>query len=68
MQDAESMAIANTIASISADFPDVPHGRVVDLVRTEHARFDGKPIRDFVPVLVESRVRGRLRASLQPIG
>ncbi|HEY0117940.1 MAG TPA: DUF3562 domain-containing protein [Cellulomonas sp.] len=67
-EDAEATAIGNAIASISEDFPDVPHGRIVDLVRTEHAWFDGRPIRDYVPVLVERRVRGQLRASLQLVG
>ncbi len=63
MDDMESLAIANAIEAISADFPAVPHRRVEDLVHREHAHFDGKPIRDFVPVLVESHVRGRLRSA-----
>ena len=67
MVDAEAVAIENAIESISEDFPAVPPGEIAELVRTEHARFDGRPIRDFVPVLVESRVRGQLKI-LQPTG
>jgi hypothetical protein len=58
----ESLAIANAIESISADFPAVPHEMVVSMVNEELTHFDGKPIRDFVPVLVETHVRGHLKA------
>ncbi len=68
MDDVETTAIENAIVSISADFPGVPRERIAELVEAEHLRFSGRPIRDFVPVLVESRVRDRLRASLQPVG
>lgn len=59
----ESLAIANAIESISADFPTVPHELVVSMVNEELTHFDGKPIRDFVPVLVETHVRGQLKSS-----
>jgi hypothetical protein len=68
MDDAETVAIENTIAALSADYPGVPPSRVAELVHAEHARFTGRPIRDFVPVLVESRVREQLRSTLRRAG
>ena len=65
MTDSESLAIANAIESISADFPAVPHDQVEHLVLEELTHFDGKPIRDFVPILVETHVRGQLKSSLR---
>jgi hypothetical protein len=44
------------------EFPSVSP-RVVDiLIRAEHARFEGSPIRDFIPLFVEKRARRDLRA------
>ena len=37
--------------------------QVVQAVDSIHHRFDGRPIRDFVPVLVERMVRDELRQS-----
>jgi hypothetical protein len=37
--------------------------QVTDTVTSVHRRFDDKPIRDFVPVLVERIARDRLRAT-----
>src|ERR1700758_4387970 len=44
------------------EFPSVSP-RVVDiLIRAEHARIEGSPIRDFIPLFVEKRARRDLRA------
>jgi hypothetical protein len=34
--------------------------RVTRFVREEYARFDGRPIRDFIPLLVERNVKNEL--------
>lgn len=60
MTEQESVGLRNAIDTISADFPEVPSAEVVSLVEREHARFDGRPVRDFVPVLVERVVRAQL--------
>lgn len=44
-------------------FPQIPEDRIWTLVGTEHRRFDGSPIRDFVSVLVERAARATLDGS-----
>lgn len=61
MDDTESVAVNRVIESLGADYPEVPHQAVVDLVQAEHARYAARPIRDYIPVLVEHAVRERLR-------
>lgn len=38
----------------------VPSHEVTQLVRREHARFQGRPIRDFVPLFVERYAKEEL--------
>lgn len=58
----EVRAVAGVVDRLSAHFPDVPREHVEAIVTEEHHRFDGNPIRDFVPVLVEHEARDRLRS------
>jgi hypothetical protein len=44
------------------EFPSVAPTAVKILIRAEHARFQGSPIRDFIPLFVEKRARRDLRA------
>lgn len=60
--DHETAGLENAIASLSSDFPGVSRDRIATLVRAEHARYAGRPIRDYVPALVERAVRSRLQA------
>jgi hypothetical protein len=41
-------------------YPAVPPDTVATVVRGIHARFDGRPLRDYVPLLVERRARSEL--------
>ncbi len=59
----EARAVDSVIDRLAAHFPDVPRVQVESVVREEHHRLDGNPIRDFVPVLVEHEARDRLRIS-----
>jgi hypothetical protein len=45
---------------LSGNYPDVSADAVSQLVREQHARFAGRPIRDFVPLFVERHARFRL--------
>ncbi|KUI41550.1 hypothetical protein AU197_20890 [Mycobacterium sp. IS-1590] len=45
---------------LSGSYPSVPADAVTRLVREQHARFEGRPIRDFVPLFVERQARVHL--------
>jgi hypothetical protein len=44
-------------------FPDAPPESIKNAVDEVHHQFDGRPIRDFIPVLVEREVADRFRAA-----
>lgn len=56
----EDRAVTEVCERLAASFPDVAPAVVRDTVRAFHAEFVGRPIRDFVPVLVERMARSRL--------
>ncbi len=62
MTDQETMGLANAVSTLSADFPHVPRTEIEGMVSAERGRFDGRPVRVFVPVLAERAVRARLRS------
>jgi hypothetical protein len=45
-------------------FPDLPPGVVDAAVARFHREYDGRPIREFVPLLVERQVREHLSGSI----
>jgi hypothetical protein len=46
---------------LAAQFPELPAEDIVRTIRGEYDGFDGSPIRDFIPVLVERNVRADLK-------
>lgn len=46
---------------VAAGFPNLPEDEVVDLVRAEATDLAHAPVQNYVEILVETRVRGRLR-------
>jgi hypothetical protein len=60
--DEEQVAIEHSIDRLAERFPTVTRDRITELVHLIHDEFVGRPIRDFVPVLVEHLVRDRLNA------
>ena len=42
-------------------FPDAPPEKIKQVVDEVHHEYDGRPIRDFIPVLVEREVVDRFR-------
>ena len=58
----EQTQIEHVVTRLSATYPAVPPTRVVEVVQTIHARFDGRPLRDFVPLFVERGARRELGA------
>jgi hypothetical protein len=59
--DDEWAAIEQVVTRLCARFADVQPDAVAGLVRDIHADFDGRPIRGYIPVLVEHRAHDLLR-------
>jgi len=60
----EAKAVTLVTERLAVSFPDVPTEVVQHAVRRSYAEFTGRPIRDFVPVLLERMARNDLRARL----
>jgi hypothetical protein len=60
--DEEQVAVDRVIDLLAKRFPGVPRDMVAEIVEERHHALTGKPIRDFVPVLVEREAREFLRA------
>jgi hypothetical protein len=61
----EVRALDQVAERISARFPQEPPDGIRRLVEHAHRQYDGRPIREFVPVLVEREVSDMLRRSGQ---
>jgi hypothetical protein len=59
--DTERAAIDGVTDRLAQRFVQVHPDAVAATVREVHAEFDGRPIRDYVPLLVEHRARDLLR-------
>ncbi len=61
MVELSEQQIMDQIAARLSDMYDrIPAQDVARLVHREHARFDGRPIRDFVPLFVERHAKEEL--------
>ena len=60
--DSEVRAVEDLIRRLVARFPDVPADSVRQIVNASWDTFTDKPIRDFVPVLVERSAQEQLRS------
>lgn len=49
----EQTAIGEVIDRLAQKYPTVPPEMVNSVVQDAHAKFEGRPIRDFVPIFVE---------------
>ena len=49
----EADALRKVTERLRTQFPELPEARVDAIVQGRYEQFDGRPIRDFVPVLVE---------------
>jgi hypothetical protein len=56
----EWSAIEQLVGRLTNNYPDVPADTVATVVHHNHARFDGRPIRDFVPLFVERGAKQEL--------
>jgi hypothetical protein len=63
--DEERRAVEEVTDRLLVRFPDVPPDSVRDVVIATWADFNGRPIRAFVPVLVERTARQQLASSAE---
>ena len=56
----EETAMGQVLERLTQKHPAVPLLTVADVVQKMHAKFDGRPIRDFVPLFVERNARAEL--------
>ncbi|WEO76830.1 hypothetical protein BJQ94_15930 [Cryobacterium sp. SO2] len=62
-QHHEDQAVSQVIDRLAERFPDRPRSFIEDVVLDERHQLEGKPIRDYVPVLIEHGAKARLRQS-----
>jgi hypothetical protein len=56
----EWSAIKQLVDRLRSVYPDVPADTVATVVHHTHAKFDGRPVRDFVPLFVERAAKAEL--------
>lgn len=56
----EWTAIKDVLARLIQSYPGLAAETVETVVHHNHARFDGRPVRDFVPLFVERGARREL--------
>jgi hypothetical protein len=61
MEDIETAGVEQAIDRLAEHFPGVARDEIATLVHAEHKRFTGRPVRDYIPVLVERAVKTELR-------
>ena len=59
---AEHRSVEEVIERLTKKYPDVDRGEIEQIVAEEHQAFAGRPVRDFVPVLVEKSAKKRVKA------
>jgi hypothetical protein len=59
----EHAVIEELTGRLAAKFPAVGPDTIAGIVRDQHARFDGSPVRDFVPLFVERNAAQLLSAT-----
>jgi hypothetical protein len=56
----EQDAIGDVVERLTHKYWAVPPLTVADVVHKMHAKFDGRPVRDFVPLFVERNAKSEL--------
>jgi hypothetical protein len=61
----EAEAMARVVERLRQQFPEVPADDIDAIVNGHYEAFDGRPVRDFVAVLVERATRADLEAGIE---
>jgi len=56
----ELRAVEQVVDRLTAKFAHMPAQRISEIVDQTYHEFDGAPIRDFVPIMVEKSAKDRL--------
>ena len=56
----EQTVIDELVERLTSRYPAISKSTVEGVVHDAHARFDGRPLRDYVPLLVERTARSEL--------
>ncbi|GAA1940705.1 three-helix bundle dimerization domain-containing protein [Agromyces allii] len=57
----EQHAVTEVVDRLAEKYPGVDRDEIARIVADEYADLDGKPVRDFVPVLVEKSAKKRVK-------
>lgn len=63
----EELLIADVVRRLTSTYADLPPHQVSDAIRNAQARFENSRMRDFVPLLIERRVRAEIGELREPI-
>jgi hypothetical protein len=65
----EWAAIEQLVDRLKQSYPDVSPDAITSVVHQNHARFEGRPVRDFVPLFVERGAKRELsQLAVLPLG
>ena len=56
----EQTVIEQLVVRLTSRYPTISQYTVATVVRDVHSRFEGRPLRDFIPLLVERNARNEL--------
>jgi hypothetical protein len=56
----EQTVIDQVVARLTSRYPAISEPTVAGVVRDVHSKFEGRPLRDYVPLLVERHARSEL--------
>lgn len=56
----EQTVIAQLVVRLTSRYPTISESTVASVVRDVHSRFEGRPLRDYIPLLVERNARSEL--------
>ena len=68
VESSEWTAIQQVVDRLKLSYPSVPPDTVTTVVHHNHARFDGRPVRDFVPMFVQRAARNELTKLSELVG
>jgi hypothetical protein len=60
IQLSEQQVIGDIAERLTDAFPTVAPDVISEVVHEKHARFEGRPLRDYVPLFVERYAKGEL--------
>jgi hypothetical protein len=59
-ESCEQIQLNHVVEHLTRKYPSVPPATVAGIVHHIHTKFDGRPLRDFVPLLVERNANAEL--------